>query len=69
MTGDDPYDLARAIRRSGQWGIAALAYGAVPGNINNLAQIAAGERCVYHVGYVDDLNINGKNFLQGLTCL
>jgi hypothetical protein len=68
FTGGDPFELANTIRRSGTWGIATLAYGILVGGTNNLIQLS-GSGCFYHVQNPNDLNTNGLNFLQSLTCL
>jgi hypothetical protein len=67
-TGGDPFEQARTIRRAGTWGFASLGYGSLVGGSNNLVDLVGSERCFYPVGNPTDLNTNGLNFLQSLTC-
>lgn len=68
FTAGDPFELARSIRRGGTWGIASMALG-LSYNTANAYQISGGNRCFYHATDTTDLNTNGLNFVQGLTCL
>uniref|UniRef100_A0A914WUG9 VWFA domain-containing protein n=1 Tax=Plectus sambesii TaxID=2011161 RepID=A0A914WUG9_9BILA len=69
FTDGDPVQQADRIRQSGSWGIATLAYGTLSGDSNNLIQLSGkNNSCFYPIVNPSDLNTNGLNFLQSVTC-
>uniref|UniRef100_A0A914UW52 VWFA domain-containing protein n=1 Tax=Plectus sambesii TaxID=2011161 RepID=A0A914UW52_9BILA len=69
FTDGNPIPQSDTIRRAGSWGIATLAYGTLSGDSNNLIQLSGkNNTCYYPIVNPSDLNTNGLNFLQSVTC-